>query len=133
MDAKTLYEKKGRKYVPHSIHWSDAGINIKVGEFMLVYAYTDGGRMYQYGVKPDTAAWAAAAKIAKEEMAKQISEAAIPLPADGKKYTKKQLAIIERFRKEMAEANGNLPTWWAHKSAHEIAQVAIDAVENYRP
>jgi len=130
---ETLYEKKGRKYVPHSVHWSDVGITLKVGEFMLVYAYTDGGRMYQYGVKPDTAGWAAAAKIAKDEMARQISEAAIPLPVDGKKYTKKQLSIIERFRKEIAKANGNLPTWFAHKSAHEIAQVAIDAVENYRP
>jgi len=130
---KTIYEKKGRKYVPYSVDWRDLGIELKVGEFMLVYAYTDGGRMYQYGVKPDTASWAAAAKIAKEEIIKKISKSAIALPADGKKYTKKQLAIIERFRQEMAEAGGHLPTWWEHKSAHEIAQIAIDAVENYRP
>jgi hypothetical protein len=133
MEIKTLYEKRGRKYVPHSVHWSDVGMDIKVGEFVLVYAYKDGGRMYQYGVKPDTAAWAAAAKIAEKEIVKQITEAATPLPADGIKYTKKQLEIIKRFRKEMTEANGRSPAWWKYKSANEIAKIAIDAVENYRP
>lgn len=133
MNAKTLYEKKGRKYVPYAVHWIDAGVDIKVGEFMLIYAYKDGGRVYQYGVKPDTAAWAAVAKIAKQSMADAINEAITPLPAEGKRYTKKQWEIIERFRQEMREAGGNMPTFWQAKTAHEIAQIAIDTVENYRP
>ena len=48
-------------------------------------------------------------------------------------YTKKQLAIIERYRAEMAAAGGMFPIWWQHKSSTEIAQAAIEAVRGYKP
>jgi hypothetical protein len=42
--------------------------------------------------------------------------------------TPEQLAIIERFRIEMATTGALLPTWWTTASAADIARAGIDAV-----
>ena len=40
--------------------------------------------------------------------------------------------LIERFRADMAEACGLVPSWWQHSSARDISQAAIDAVRSHR-
>ncbi len=132
----TLYEKRGRKYVPFSLawHYEREGDQMKVGEFRLTYCYAKGARRYQYSVTPATAPFVAAAMIAREAMEQAIRDKIVAtnhiksLP-----YTKKQLAIIERFRKEMSDAGGLLPTWWENTSVYEISEAAIKAVQEYRP
>lgn len=132
----TLYEKRGRKYVPYSMawHYDRNGDQMKVGEFRLTYCHTGGGRKYDYSVTPATAPFVAAAMIAREAMEQAIREKIVATNhIKTQPYTKKQLAIIERFRKEMSDAGGLLPTWWDHASAYEISEAAIKAVQEYRP
>ena len=128
--SETLYKKVGRRYVPVSQRWDDCGIQIPVGSFVLVHAYTEGGRTYQYEVKPDNASFKAAATIARNAMALAIRDASIAKPSEGelKPYTKTQLAIIEKFRKDMSDAGGLVPVWWNHKAPDDIADAGIKAV-----
>ena len=128
--SETLYKKVGRRYIPVSQRWDDYGIQIPVGSFVLVHAYKEGGRTYQYEVKPDNAGFLAAATIARNAMAEAIRDASIAKPSEGelKPYTKKQLAIIEKFRQDMAEAGGLVPVWWNHKAPQDIAEAGIKAV-----
>lgn len=130
----TLYEKRGRKYVPVAVHWADERDKMKVGEFRLTYCYSDGARRYEYNVTPATAPFVAAAMIAKVAMEDAIRERVIAKEhIKNVPYTKKQLAILKRFRKEMADAGGLLPNWWDHASSYEISEAAIKAVQEYRP
>ena len=130
----TLYEKRGRKYVPVAAHWADERDKMKVGEFRLTYCYTDGGRRYEYNVTPATASFVAAALIARHAMEEAIRERVVATNHINKvPYTKKELEILKRFRKEMADAGGLLPNWWQHTSAYEISEAAIKAVQEYRP
>lgn len=130
----TLYEKRGRKYVPVCSEWDSDRDRMKVGQFRLTYCYADGGRRYEYEVRPDTASFVAAAMVAREAMEEAIRK---KVPASNHQksipYTKKQLDIISRFREEMSAAGGLLPEWWEHTSAHELSRVAINAVKEYRP
>jgi len=128
--SETLYKKVGRRYVPHVTRWDDRDLQIPVGGFVLVHAYAEGGRTYQYDVRPDTAGFRAAATIARNEMADAIREASIAKPKNGelKHYTKRQLAIIEKFREDMAAVGAMVPVWWQHKTPHDIADAAIEAV-----
>lgn len=130
----TLYEKRGRKYVPVAAYWAEGRDKMKVGEFRLTYCYTDGGRRYEYDVTPATAPFVAAAMIAKVAMEDAIRERVIAKEhIKNVPYTKKQLEILERFRKEMSDAGGLLPNWWDHASSYEISEAAIKAVQEYRP
>ena len=131
----TLYEKRGRKYVPYSFNWyENYGDQMKVGAFRLTYCYSNGGRKYDYAVTPATAPFVAAAMVAREAMEQAIREKIVATNhIKSQPYTKKQLAIIERFRKEMSDAGGLLPTWWENASVYEISEAAIKAVQEYRP
>lgn len=132
----TLYEKIGRKYVPYSLNWyyERDQDQMKVGDFRLTYCYTKGGRKYEYSVTPATAPFVAAAMIAREAMEQAIRDKVVATDhIKSQRYTKKQLAIIERFRKEMVAAGGLLPSWWEQTSAYEISEAAIKAVQEYRP
>lgn len=130
----TLYEKLGRRYIPVYERWQDAHEDqMAVGTFRLTYCYEEGGRRYQYEVTPATATWAAAAMIARDVMVKAMQDRAVATPAGRVEYTKKQLAIIERYRAEMAEAGGNLPKWWNVSSPWDIADAAIKAMEEWKP
>lgn len=134
--TRTLYEKIGRRYVPVSIDWyRDAHRDtMRVGTFRLMYAYSYGATRYEYDVTPATASWVAAATIARQAMESAIAQAAVACKAeDLRPYTKAQLAVIERFRAEMAAVGGLLPAYWEHTSARDLSEVAIKAVENYRP
>jgi len=131
----TLYEKRGRKYVPVVERWYD-GDQMKVGEFRLTYCYSGGGRRYEYNVTPDSAGFVAAAMIAREAMEQAISEAKTSrpvIPANAKPYTKKQREILKRFRTEMAAAGGLFPDWWVNTSAWDISEAAIKAVREFCP
>jgi hypothetical protein len=130
--TEILYRKVGRKYVPARQTFDDYAPMIPVGSFVLTYAYTEGGRSYTYDVKPDTAGFVAAAKIAQHAMEEAIREKCKYKP-EHVKWTKKQQAIMEDFQKQMQAAGGNIPTWWTSASGYEIAQAGIDAVQNYKP
>lgn len=128
-----LYKKVGRKYVPQSRVF-DFEHAMPVGSFMLVYAYADGGKQYEYEVKPDTASFIAAALVAKKAMQEVIREKSEFKPdVRSIHWTKKQAAILEEYRKKMREAGGTMPSWWSASSSTELADAAIEAVRSYKP
>lgn len=131
MRHRTLYEKRGRKYAPVQIDYDRD--SLKCGQFRLHYAYEDGAGMFFYDVTPDTSGFVAAAMIAHKAIEQAIQDAATAKPRGPTPYTKKQLAIIERYRAEMVEAGGLLPEWWQHTSTWDIAKAGIDAVRRYKP
>jgi hypothetical protein len=131
--SEVVYVKRGRRYVPVSDWERHEGDRMKCGTFRLTYCYADGLRRYAYDVTPDTASFMAACELARQAMEDAINKAAIAKPSqDVTPYTKRQMAIIERFRAEMAEAGGLVPSWWQHSSSRDISQAAIDAVRNHR-
>jgi hypothetical protein len=90
--------------------------------------------MYRYDVKPDTAGFLAAASIAEKAVEEAILKSIAARPSrNAIPYTKKQIAILERYRKEMSEAGGLLPEWWQHTSAWELSKVMTTAVRDYKP
>lgn len=128
--SDTLYRKKGRRYIPERTTFGDYEMSIPVGSFVLVHAYSEGGRMYHYEVKPDNASFVAAAQVARKAMVDAMRKASPARPQIGSvtPYTKKQLAIIEEFRAKMAETGAMLPDFWQYISLEEVAQAGIDAV-----
>lgn len=131
MTHRTLYEKRGRRYVPVQIDYERD--TLKAGQFRLHYAYEDGAGMYFYDVTPDTAGFVAAAMIAHKAMQNAIQDASKPSPMNPTPYTKKQKEIINRYRKEIMDAGGMFPSWWQHASTWDIARAGIDAVRNFKP
>jgi len=132
IETTTLYEKRGRKYVPVHARWyEDHNIDqMPVGTFKLVYAYADGGRRYEYQIIPDTAGVMAAMMIARSAMEDAIRESSRIRPSTMQPYTKKQLAAIERFKAEMG---GMFPSHWTENSAYQISEAAMKAVLEFRP
>jgi hypothetical protein len=135
MTSEILYRKVGRKYVPdYSVQSAYDKDFMKVGTWRMVYAYDEGGRRYEYDVKPDTASFSAACMLARHAMEQAIHEAAKARPQLGTAtaYTKKQLKVIEDCRQRMAEAGILMPLHWQHSTAYEISQAAIEAIKNWR-
>ena len=131
--TEVLYKKVGRRYIPVSQTFGGYDSpTMKVGTFVLTYAYTDGGRSYSYDVTPDTASFVAAAKVAQQAMEEAIQEKCKYKP-EHVKWTKKQQAIMADFQHQMFKAGGNMPTWWTSASGYEIARAGVDAVRNYKP
>ena len=132
MKTETLYKKVGRKYVPVHARWYEADRVdfMKVGTFRLTYAYTDGGRRYEYDVTPATAPTVAAMMVAKHAMREAIQKQAQIRPSGVVKYTKRQLALIEKFKADMGSM---YPSHWIGSSADDIAEAAIKAVMEFRP
>lgn len=130
---ETLYRKVGRRYVPVLNSRTYERDTMHVNTWRMVYAYSEGGRRYQYEVKPDTASFRAAAMLAKQAMVDAILKASAATldVQDGRPFTQKQKRIIKRFRAEMAAAGGILPVWWVHTSAEDVANAAIKAVEDW--
>ena len=130
--TQTLYKKVGRKYVPVEAYWHEQHDvdRLTVGSFRLTYAYADGGKRYEYDVQPDTAGFVAAALIAKHAMCEAITEASRMRPSGQIPYTKKQLALIAQFRKDMG---GMMPVWWTENDGYAIADAAIEAVKGFKP
>ncbi len=130
MKSVLLYEKVGRRYKPVSRGFEYEHLSIPVGTFVLIHAYREGGKQFIYDVTPDTAAFKAAANIAKKAMVDAMEKASPAKPQIGvfKPYTQKQLALIEKFRMDMAEAGGLVPDFWQFQRLEDIAQAGIDAV-----
>jgi hypothetical protein len=129
-ETETLYKKVGRKYVPFISQWHDAHLDqMKVGTFRLTYAYSDGGR-YEYDVTPATAPMVAAMMVARQAMENAIGEAVKMRLNTANPYTKKQLEIIEQFRKDMGDM---YPSWWTESSKYDISEAAMKAVLDYKP
>ena len=98
-----LYKKQGRRYVPaYSVtEWDYDKDRMPVGTFRLTYAFTDGGRRYEYDVTPDTAGWAAAALLAKHAMVEAMRDAATqhrPATSRVVPLTKKQQYAVAQAR-----------------------------------
>ena len=130
-DTQPLYKKQGRKYVPVKAYWEfENGDSMDAGTFRMTYAYRDGSKRYEYNVTPATASAAAAMMIAKVAMEEAIREASIPRPSGPTKYTAKQMACIDKFRRDMA---GLAPDFWAGAPSHEVADAAIKAVLEFKP
>lgn len=131
--TEPLYRKVGRKYVPvySSTPWAYDSDIMDVGTWRMTYAYSDGGRRYHYDVKPDTASFEAAIMLGRVAMEKAINDKAAAHFGSTSPYTKKQLAILEKFRADMAAAGGLHPVYWCHSTSYEISQAAIDAIKNY--
>lgn len=129
-EVDTLFVKRGRRYIPARVVIGDYAFTMKAGSFMLVHAYSDGGRMYHYEVKPDTASFYAAAQVARLAMVEAMRKASPARAQEGviSPYTKRQKALIEKFRQDMADAGGLVPPFWQYVSLEEIAQAGIDAV-----
>lgn len=131
-NSEALYVKRGRRYYL----WGNALTHgerfdrdpMSAGMTRLTYCPRPGHLRYSYDIKPDHAAFLAAAEIARLEMEEAIAKAARSKPSASSKYTKQQKEIIERFRQEMADAGGLLPDYWHSGSPTEIAQAGIDAV-----
>ena len=139
--TEAIYRKVQRgkrvhyELVGNAAHWHSSDFDVlKPGQFRLEFASQNGMHRYAYPVSPDVAGWAAAALLARDAMETAMHKIAIAEPQLGNTpYTRRQMAIIERYRAEMAAAGGMFPIWWQHKSATEIAHAAIDAVQGYRP
>ena len=131
---ETLYRKVGRRYVPVLNSRTYERDTMHVHTWRMVYAYSEGGRRYEYNVKPDNASFKAAAMLAKQAMVDAIlkASAATLHVQNGLPFTQKQKRIIKRFRAEMEAAGGMLPVWWVHTSAEDVAKAAIKAVEEWR-
>ena len=129
---ETLYKKVGRKYVPVVAQWYEGSDKdqLNTGTFRLTYAYRDGGRRYEYDVTPATAPMVAAMMIAREAMESAIRHASKMRPITAQAYTKRQQALIAKFREDMGSI---YPSWWIEGSAFDISEAAMKAVLEFKP
>jgi hypothetical protein len=127
-----LYKKVGRRYVPFSEWERLEGDSMKVGTWRMTYAYSDGGRRFSYDVKPDTASFVAACQLAQIAMEKAISDMASAKPSALVKYTKPQIALVNKFRADMNSVGGLVPDYWVHESSHAIVEAGIKAVREWK-
>lgn len=129
--ATPLYVKQGRKYVLWgNTQRSDIEADVmRAGAFHLVWCPAPGEQRFRHDVTPDTAGFTAAAMIAQRAMEDAMQEAAGAKPTTTiQRYTKKQLAIIEKFRSDMRATGLLEPQWWTNASSREIAEAGILAV-----
>ena len=125
MTRETLYRKKpsGRYEIMGESELMDRIIMPPQG-FVLTHRAA-GATQWEYAVQPDTAGFMAAAMVARQAMEDAIRDAATYHTQAVRPYTKKQLACIEQFKRDMGMVH---PYWWTQTSARDIAQAAIDAV-----
>lgn len=85
----------------------------------------EGVTQWEYAVTPDNASFKAAAMVSRMAMEDAIRTAATYRPQAFHPYTKKQLACIEQFKRDMGMA---APIWWRETSSRDIVQAGLDAV-----
>lgn len=127
-----LYEKRGRRYIPwgNGDHWGSDRDAMQIGSFRLIHCPAPGHYRQRHDVAPDTAAFIAAVMVAQHAMEEAMNAAARAQPSVGPRpYTAQQIAIIDRFRADMAAAGALVPSYWVHGTAAEIALAGIKAVE----
>lgn len=128
----TLYVKNGRRYEPwgnlEDRRWFSVDI-MEVGEFRLVHCESPHCKRTITNVKPDDAAFLAAALKARKAMEEHILEKAKSMPStNGKPYTIEQQSLVKEFREAMAMTGAFVPDYWTNASPAEIAQAGIDAI-----
>ena len=123
MNRETLYRKVGRKYVP--VGEAERYDHIIMPDGHTLTYRRDGMTRWEYGVKPDVAGFMAAAGVAREAMEDAIKRAAAYRPTSSQKFTKRQLELIEQFKRDTGMS---YPLWWKESSAHDIVRAGIDAV-----
>ncbi len=116
----TLYEKRGRRYVPvreefHPDH-------LPAGTYLL--KIQPGTTSITRIVQEDHAGFLAAAKVAHDAMARAISEATRPHPA--REITRPKLKRAWKAYQEIAGDDILILQFW---SSYDIAQAGIEAVE----
>ena len=134
MTGETYYVKRGRRYVPagNVMPDFDYADRMRVNQWRMTYCHAHGEYRYEYAVTPDTASFVAACMLARAAMERAIEDAAIARPQFGvTPYTKRQLALIERFRQDMAATGGLTPTHWQHSSSRDVSEAAIKAVREW--
>lgn len=115
----TLYEKRGRRYLP--VYDSDAYRGLFNGSWLVVVR--DGCKSIQ-AITPARAAWVAAAEGARDAMVAAIMRASERRPRDEPLRAKEQRAY-EAWRAIMGEDTMYLK----RDSAQDIARAGIDAVK----
>lgn len=118
------YRKKGRRYEPVVEAEKHDYITMPAQGFTLTHR-KDGVTQWEYAVKPDNAGFVAAAMVARTAMEDAMRQAASYRPSSVRPYTKRQLELIEQFKRDMGLS---YPHYWQEASARDIAQAGIDAI-----
>lgn len=127
-----LYEKVGRRYRiwGNGDTWDTQKDAMAVGTCRLIYCPEPGYYRYRYDVTPDTAAFLAAAEIARHAMEDAMHEKArsAEVMPRAQPWTPEQKHLIQQFERDMAATGAFLPTYWSSSSPGDIAEAGIDAV-----
>jgi DNA-binding GntR family transcriptional regulator len=115
----TLYQKVGDDYLP--IAESEAKNGLPNGLWLVIV--TDGYLDTRELIEPDTAAFVAAAEVARPAMIRAIQEATRARPRDGEPVGK-----LKRAHEAFMRIAGNQSMWLTQASAWDVAQAGIDAV-----
>ena len=124
MRKETWFRKVGRRYVPIVEAEKYDYVTMPAEGFTLTHR-REGETRWEYAVRPDNAGFVAAAMVARTAMEEAIRQAATYRPSAPVPYTKKQLACIEQFKRDMGMVT---PIWWQQTSAREIVQAGLDAI-----
>jgi hypothetical protein len=127
-----LYEKRGRRYYlwGNGEHWDTQTDAMQAGTCRLVYCPEPGFYRYRYDVTLDTAAFLAAAEVARHAMEEAMHEKARSATAMSQAvpWTPEQKRLIQQFERDMNATGAFLPTHWLQSTPRDIAQAGIDAV-----
>lgn len=130
--TEMLYRKVGRRYAPFGTVCDAYDRDFLRAEgFQLRWTHANGAR-YQYSVTPDTAAFEAAAMIAREAMVAAMAEASKSIPQGVENFTAKQRAVLSQCHALMTDTGALLPSHWQQASLYDIAEAGINAVKNYQ-
>jgi hypothetical protein len=128
MPTEMLYRKVGRRYAPFgTIHDAYERDFLRAEGFQLRWTNTNGERC-GYVVAPSTAAFEAAAMIAREAMIAAMVEASKSIPQGVENFTAKQRAVLSQCHALMEVAGVLLPSHWQRASLYDIADAGIEAV-----
>lgn len=128
--SEILYRKVGRKYVPYlrSFSFDEPSLHVPIGKYALIYAFAENGRSYSYQATPDTAGFIAAVHAFKHEFVDAINRRipATPTENPAKHWTKKQKALIDKFRDDMVATGALKPIEWQYLYPDELVDEALE-------
>jgi hypothetical protein len=122
----TLYEKRGRKYIP--VHDTEAHNGLENGCWLI--QVENGCTSIRKTVEPATAALQFATLIASNKIAKFLSEASEARPSVTE-YTKKQKQAFKIIKEMLPEKDKFF--YWQYDSMQGMAEKIVDLIwENYK-
>ena len=122
MVTTVFYEKVGRKYIP--VREFDSRLQDSFSKGAHLVISHPGGRSTRYNVDPNYAGLIAAGRVAEDAMIKAIQQASELRPQQTPVTPAQQ-----RAWKNLAKAFGNELSQLHGKSAHDIAQAGITALQ----